>query len=108
MFEIETNVSHYLGMDQAVNRLHQMVDSLEDRFREQVHHVKSLWHDNELDISFDAYGFQIQWHATVLADRVLLMGRIPETAKMFRGKIEQAIVARVEAILQEQSSSKVA
>ncbi len=100
MMEIETNVSHYLGEELAVNRLHQMVDSLEDRFRDQVHHVKSHWNGNELDISFDAYGFQIQWHATVLSDRIALMGRIPASAKMFRGKIEQAIVSRVEAILQ--------
>ncbi len=106
--EIETSVSHFLGEEIAVNRLHKMVDSLEVRFRDQVHHVQSQWHGNELDISFDAYGFQIQCHATVLSDRVALMGRIPATAKMFRGKIEQAIVARVEAILQDHQIPKAA
>lgn len=108
MVEIEANVEHHLGQEQAVERLHEMVNSLEERFRDQVHRVKSEWVENVLDISFAAYGFQIEWQATVLDDRVTLMGRIPPTAKMFRGKIERAIVARVEDMLRNQPTKKAA
>lgn len=108
MVEIETNVEHHLGQALAVERLHEMVDSLEDRYRDQVHFVKSEWADNVLHISFAAYGFRIQWQATVLEDRVALIGGIPATARMFRGKIERAIVARVEEMLQSERQSKAA
>jgi hypothetical protein len=101
MMEIETSVSHELGDKVALDRLHDMVDSLEDRYRDQVHCVQSQWNGNELDISFAAYGYNINWHATVLADRIALTGRIPSAARAYRGKIEQAIVARVEAVFQD-------
>lgn len=100
MVEIETSVSHRLGDQVALGRLHDMVDTLEDRFRDQVHRVQSQWNGNELDISFAAYGYNIKWHATVLSDRIALTGRIPSAARPFLGKIEQAIVARVEEIFQ--------
>lgn len=102
MVEIETSVSHHLGNDAALNRLHQMVDSLQSRYRDQVHCVESTWNGNELDISFAAYGYKINWHATVLSDRIALVGRIPSSARPFRGKIEQAIVARVEEVFQDE------
>lgn len=101
MMEIETSVLHSLGNDAALDCLHEMVDSLEDRYRDQVHCVQSQWKGNELDISFAAYGYHINWHATVLTDRIALIGRIPAAARPYRGKIEQAIVARVEAVIAE-------
>lgn len=101
MVEIETSVAHQLGDEAALHRLHEMVDSLEVRYRDQVHCVERRWNGNELDISFAAYGYHINWHATVLPDRIALVGRIPSAARPYRGKIEQAIVARVEAVFQE-------
>ncbi len=101
MVEIEASVAHKLGNTAALGRMHEMVDSLQSRYRDQVHEVESHWNGNELDISFDAYGYHINWHATVLADRIVLVGRIPATARPFRGKIEQAIVARVEEVVQQ-------
>jgi hypothetical protein len=108
MVEIEASVSHQLGDEAALDRLHHMVDSLEQRFRDQVHCVQSHWDGNELDISFAAYGYKIQWHATVMADRIALVGRIPASARPYRGKIEQAIVARIEEIVQVANSQDAA
>lgn len=108
MVEIVTSVAHQLGNAAALDRLHEMIDSLEDRYRDQVHCVESHWNGNELDISFAAYGYHINWHATVMTDRIALHGRIPTAARPFRGKIEQAIVARVEAVFQEAARRQVA
>ncbi len=100
MVEIETSVIHQLGDQAALDRLHQMVDSLEDRYRDQVHRVETHWNGNEVELSFAAYGYNIKWHATVLEDRIALIGRIPTSARAYRSKIEQAIVARVEEVFQ--------
>ncbi|MGN6135213.1 MAG: polyhydroxyalkanoic acid system family protein [Aureliella sp.] len=108
MVEIETSVAHQLGNAVALDCLHDLIDSLEERYRDQVHCVESRWNGNELDISFAAYGYRINWHATVLNDRIALLGRIPVSARPFRGKIEQAIVARMEAVFQETARRQVA
>lgn len=103
MVEIETSVAHELGDSAALHRLHEMVDSLEDRYRDQVHQVHTEWNGNEVELSFAAYGYNIRWHATVLNDRIALVGRIPTAARAFRSKIEQAIVARVEEVFHSAS-----
>ena len=104
MVEINTLVSHRLGRIAALDRMHQMVDSLSQRFPQQVHQVRSSWQDNKLNIRFAAYGYLVQWEAVVLEEQVLLVGQIPDAARVFKGKIEQAIVARLETVLGETDS----
>ena len=99
MVEINTLVSHRLGRIDALDRMHQMVDSLSQRFPQQVHQVRSSWQDNKLNIRFAAYGYLVQWEAVVLEEQVSLLGQIPDAARVFKGKIEQAIVARLESVL---------
>ena len=104
MVEINTLVSHRLGRIDALDRMHQMVDSLSQRFPQQVHQVRSSWQDNKLNIRFAAYGYLVQWEAVVLEEQVSLLGQIPDTARVFKGKIEQAIVSRLESVLSDTDS----
>lgn len=104
MVEINTLVAHQLGRASALDRMHQMVDSLGQRFPQQVHQVRSTWTDNKLNIRFAAYGYLVQWEAIVQEDEVSLLGQIPDAARVFKGKIEQAIVARIETVLSESPS----
>lgn len=99
MLEINTLVSHRLGRANALDRVHEMVDSLPQRFPQQVHQVSTSWEDNKLNIRFAAYGYLVQWEAVVLEDEISLLGLIPDAARVFKGKIEQAIVARLESAL---------
>ena len=104
MVEINSIVPHKLGRVDALDRMHQMVDSLGQRFPQQVHQVRSSWHDNKLNIRFAAYGYLVQWEAVVLEEQVSLLGQIPDTARVFKGKIEQAIVSRLESVLSDTDS----
>lgn len=99
MIEIHSKIQHCLGQQEAVERIHQMVASLSNRFPQQVHQVQLHLKNHCVDLSFAAYGFVVHWNAEIFDDQVSLKGQIPESAKKFRGKIEQAIVARVEATL---------
>ena len=105
MVEIHTLVSHRLGRVAALDRMHQMADSLSQRFPQQVHQVSSTWHDNKLNIRFAAYGFLVQWEAIVQEQQIALLGQIPDAARAFKHKIEQAIVARLETVLNESASA---
>ena len=107
MVEINTIVTHNLGRVNALDRMHQMVDSLGQRFPQQVHQVRSSWNDNKLNIRFAAYGYLVQWEAIVLEEQVSLLGQIPDTARVFKGKIEQAIVSRIESVLSDTESQSI-
>ncbi len=101
MVEIHTLVSHRLGRIAALERMHQMADSLSQRFPQQVHQVSSTWNGNKLNIRFAAYGFLVQWEAIVQEQQIALLGQIPDAARAFKSKIEQAIVSRLEVVLNE-------
>ncbi len=101
MVEIHTLVSHRLGRIAALERMHQMADSLSQRFPQQVHQVSSTWNGNKLNIRFAAYGFLVQWEAIVQEQQIALLGQIPDAARAFKSKIEQAIVSRLETVLNE-------
>ena len=105
MVEIHSVVQHHLGRAVALDRMHQMADSLSQRFPQQVHQVSSAWHGDKLNIRFAAYGFLVQWDAVVQESQVALLGQIPDAARAFRSKIEQTIVARLEAVLSESNAA---
>jgi Putative polyhydroxyalkanoic acid system protein (PHA_gran_rgn) len=107
MVEINTIVPHNLGRVDALDRMHQMVDSLGQRFPQQVHQIRSSWHDNKLNIRFAAYGYLVQWEAIVLEEQISLLGQIPDTARVFKAKIEQTIVSRIESVLSDLNGNEI-
>lgn len=99
MLAIESQIPHTLGREAAIERVHQLVATLSQRFPQQVHQIELHLRDDRVDVSFAAYGYVVHWEAEVNADCVILHGKIPDAARPFRNKIEQAIVARIEADL---------
>ncbi len=99
MIEIHSSVQHSLGQEAAVARVTQLVASLSQRFPQQVHQVQLHLKDHRVDVSFAAYGYVVSWHADIYDDEISLIGRIPDSAKKFQTKIEQAILTRLEETL---------
>ena len=99
MIEIESSIQHSLGQELAVKRMHQLVASLTQRFPQQVHQVRLHLKDHWVEVSFAAYGYMVEWKAEIYDDQVTLHGKIPDSARKFKRKIEEAILSRVETIL---------
>lgn len=99
MIEINTSVQHCLGQEEALTRIQLMVANLTQTFPQQVHQVNLHMKDHRVDVSFAAYGYLVSWRAEVYDDQISLLGLIPETAKPFQNKMEQAVVSRLEATL---------
>ena len=104
MIEIESNIQHSLGQEIAVERMHLLVATLSQQFPQQVHQVQLHFKDHRVEVSFAAYGYVVHWKAEIYDDQISLYGRIPDSAKKFKGKIEQAILARIEAALVQKKS----
>ena len=100
MIEIQSAVEHDLGQQEATCRIHRMVASMTELFPQQVHQINLMMKDHRFEVSFAAYGYLVSWRAEVLNDRVALTGWIPESAKRFETKMEQAILSRIEEALQ--------
>jgi hypothetical protein len=99
MIEINTSVQHCLGQQEALARIQQLVVNLTQRFPQQVHQVNLHMKDHRFDVSFAAYGYLVAWRAEVYDDQISLSGSIPESARQFQNKMEQAVVSRLEAAL---------
>lgn len=111
MIEIQSAVQHQLNQQEATCRIHRMVASLTELFPQQVHQISLMMKDHRFEVSFAAYGYLVSWRAEVLDDQVALIGWIPDSAKKFEDKMEQAIVSRIEAALQsapEQTTERAA
>lgn len=100
MIDIESRITHRLGQAAAIERIHQLAASLSQRFPQQVHQIQLQLRDHCVDVSFAAYGYVVAWQAEILDEAVVLHGRIPDAARPFKNKIEQAITARVAASLE--------
>jgi hypothetical protein len=98
---VQRNVTHRLGLSEARNRLRELALGLSNEYPDQVHQVEIHWDDNQLSVYFAAYGFQYHWDAKVFSDRIELLGRYPESANVYRNKIEKTVVGKVEDILAE-------
>ena len=99
MIEIHSSVQHSLGQQEAIARIHQLVASMTQRFPQQVHRVELLMQDHQVDVSFAAYGYIVSWKAEVYDDEVSLTGELPDSARKFQGKMEQAVISRIETAL---------
>lgn len=108
MIEIQSAVQHSLGQEVATARMHDLVTSLSQRFPQQVHQIQLHLRDSRVDVSFAAYGYVVSWQADIYDDEVKLKGKIPDSAKKFQAKIEESIIARVEATLSLDKLPKVA
>jgi hypothetical protein len=108
MIEIQSSVQHSLGQEEALARVHQLVATLTQRFPQQVHQVQLHMKDHRVNVSFAAYGYVVSWHAEIFDDQISLLGQIPESARKFQTKIEQAILMRLEESLRPGRRSQVA
>jgi hypothetical protein len=101
MIPIESTIHHNLGQRVAVERIHQMAATLSQRFPQQVHQIEWRQSEHSVDMRFAAYGFVVSWAAEVDDTTIYLHGQIPDAARPYRKKIEQAVTARVEATVSD-------
>ena len=99
MIEINSSIQHSLGQQEATSRIHHLVASMTQLFPQQVHQINLMMKDHRFDVSFAAYGYLVSWRAEVYDDQVSLTGWIPDSAKKFQDKMEQAILSRIETAL---------
>lgn len=88
-----------LGKDEALNRLHGMLESVKENYGSQVSDLQENWTDDGGTFSFKAMGFKISGELIVSETDVRIDAEFPWAAKPFQSTIETAIRERAERLL---------
>ncbi len=99
MPEFKTEVAHVLGRDQAVDRLKEFVDQVQDRFQGQLDAADGAWAGHVLDFSLKASGVSISGQLIVEENRARVAGKLPLMALPLRGLIERQIAQHLQTAL---------
>ncbi len=90
---------HPLGQETAMARLRDFATSIHQQSHDRVQNVEQRWEGNHLLFSFSTAGLSISGRVVVEEEHALVEGQLPFAAVVFRGRIEQEIRTRLEALL---------
>ncbi len=99
MARLTMDVSHQLGLEEALRRLRDKLESVRDQFGGQVSDFREEWCDNELAFHFSAVGMQIAGKVSVEPANVKVAADLPFAAAMFKGLIEKRVRDELDAVL---------
>lgn len=99
MPKFQAEAAHELGREQALTRLRDFLEKVEQEYAGQVSSLESEWIDDVLEFAMTAYGFTIKGAVTVDEEKASVHGNLPLAAAPFRGKIEKSISQALESAL---------
>ena len=97
MPKFNISIPHALSQDEAKSRLDRFTESVGSS--DQVSELEQSWEGNQLNFGFKTYGIHIKGAATVEDQQLDLVGELPMTAIMFKGKIESEIKKIISKLL---------
>jgi len=68
-----------------------MISEALEKFGDKISELQQSWSGNTLKFSFRAMGFFVSGEATAKDNLIMLQGKIPYAAVLFKGKIEEII-----------------
>jgi hypothetical protein len=92
-------ISHTLGQEEATRRLKERFSQVRETFGSQVSDLQEEWNGDSLKFCFKTYGMKIQGTVSSAPSEVHVDARLPLSAMMFKGTIEQQIRGELSRIL---------
>lgn len=99
MPNIEMNIPHSLGQEEALKRIQQLLGNVQQRFGGQVKDIQQEWSNNEGTFSFSVMNMPVSGKLTVNSNDVALDGKLPMAAALFQGKIKEIIMEEGKKVL---------
>lgn len=99
MPKFDFSIPHPLSIEDARDRLDRFIEGLEAKFADSAKDIERNWEGNSLAYSFKTFGITIAGKMDVEDGKVNVMGDLPITAMMFKGKIESEIRKNLERLL---------
>ena len=99
MPSISMNVDHSLGKEEALSRVKQKLDEVQQTHGDQVKDLQQQWEDNTLSGSFKAMGMAISGTLCVEDEKIEIDAKVPMAAMIFKGAIQQRVEEEMKALL---------
>lgn len=99
MPNIQMNIPHSLGKEEALGRIRKLLGNVESRFSGQLKDVQQEWNDNEGVFSFSVMNMPVSGKLTVNNGDIALDGKLPLAASLFQGQIKSVIMEEAKKVL---------
>jgi hypothetical protein len=99
MPRLTLEVSHALGLDEAVQRLKDKFAAALAEHRDRLSHFREEWQDHTLSFAFQTMGMAVSGHVAVEPNKVKLDADLPLAAAFFKGAIEDRLRREVGHVL---------
>lgn len=99
MAGFNVSVPHALGQQAAQERVSVFLESVRQRYANDISNLRGEWEINRLEFGFTTVGMPISGTLVVEEQHVHVSGPLPLMAMMFRGKVEQTIRGELERLL---------
>lgn len=99
MPNLEINIPHELGEDEALKRIQSLLQKVQSRYGDQVKDLQQEWNGNTGEFSFSIMNMPVSGKLTVNNTGVDLDGKIPLAASLFKGKIKSVILEEANKVL---------
>ena len=88
---LTVGIPHRLTQEEATERLKQRFDSAKQEYGEKVDGLQGEWDGHAMSFRFTTFGVKIAGTITSESSEVKVATKLPLTAMVFRGTIEQRI-----------------
>ncbi len=99
MPSLNVAIQHALGQEEAARRVKGLLERVVERYQDQVSNLQHQWIGNAVEFGFSAMGMSTNGTISVGDDSVVVDGKLPLAAMMFRGKIEETIREQLVRVL---------
>ena len=99
MPNIEMNIPHSLGQEEALSRIRKLLGNVQSRFAGQLNDIQEEWNENEGSFSFSVMNIPVSGKLRVNNGDIALDGKIPLIAAPFSGKIKSVIMEEAKKVL---------
>ena len=91
---------HSLSLDEAYNRIADLLQSLQRQYADKVIDPQTIWNPDhtEMGFSMKIMGFKTEGQVDLKEGQITLEGKVPWAARPFSGRIETMIKKRLEEL----------
>ena len=84
-------IDHNLATEKALACSKTLLEKLREEQSDKISNVVQLWNGNVSNFSFRVSGFKIEGTLTVTEKNIIINGKLPLAAMLFKGIIEETI-----------------
>lgn len=97
---MKINITHNKDKDTAIDCAKHILERLKKEYGEKISNPVQIWTDDKARFSFRMRGISIEGVINVTDNEVIISGKLPLAAQLFKGVIEDTITRQTKQLLE--------